>query len=209
MRQPTEDLIQPKLVGHNFQAFANLVLNKLAKLRSLVPIKEPLLGYIFMTRRVMGSACASCWTGEQPPRCWVAGSGCRRSTLLRRWALAYSALSDVHKCRQCWPFFTPWYACRIVIFDITFDTYDIYLYIWNVWNGNGNEVDGVQEGNTECAAALLAVGANVRAVNARGQVVVSLFADCQWINFVQYALHLAALAQSPETLELLLAKGWL
>ena len=116
---------------------------------------------------------------------------------------------DVHKCRQCWAFFTPWYACRIVMFNIIFDTYDIYLYIWNVWNGNGNEVDGVQEGNTECAAALLAVGANVRAVNARGQVVVSLFADCQWINFVQYALHLAALAQSPETLELLLAKGWL
>ena len=31
-----------------------------------------------------------------------------------------------------------------------------------------------EEGNTECVAALLAVGANVRAVNARGQVVPSL-----------------------------------
>ena len=30
-----------------------------------------------------------------------------------------------------------------------------------------------EEGNTECVAALLAVGANVRAVNARGQVVLS------------------------------------
>ena len=34
-----------------------------------------------------------------------------------------------------------------------------------------NNVDNDQEGNTECVAALLAVGANVRAVNARGQVV--------------------------------------
>jgi len=48
-----------------------------------------------------------------------------------------------------------------------------------------------QDGNTEAAAHLLRGGANVDARNARGQS----------------ALHLAALAQSPETVELLLKSG--
>ena len=74
----------------------------------------------------MGSACASCWTGEQPPRCWVAGSGCRRSTLQRRWALEkfdppYSALSW---CRQCWPFFYPM---------VCMQDCNIWHHIWHIW----------------------------------------------------------------------------
>ena len=48
-----------------------------------------------------------------------------------------------------------------------------------------------QEGNVECVALLLNGGAHPHAKNARGQT----------------ALHLAALAQSPETVELLLKKG--
>ena len=47
------------------------------------------------------------------------------------------------------------------------------------------------EGNVECVQHLLEAGANVKAENGRGQS----------------ALHLAALAQSPETVELLLSKS--
>lgn len=46
-------------------------------------------------------------------------------------------------------------------------------------------------GNADCVQHLLEAGASVRSENGRGQS----------------ALHLAALAQSPETLELLLTKG--
>ena len=46
-------------------------------------------------------------------------------------------------------------------------------------------------GNADCVQHLLEAGASVRAENGRGQS----------------ALHLGALAQSPETLELLLSKG--
>ena len=48
-----------------------------------------------------------------------------------------------------------------------------------------------QDGNVDCVHHLLVAGASVRAGNGRGQS----------------ALHLAALAQSPETVELLLNKG--
>ena len=48
-----------------------------------------------------------------------------------------------------------------------------------------------QEGNVECVEPLLEAGASVRAENVRGQS----------------PLHLAALAQSPETVELLLSRG--
>lgn len=48
-----------------------------------------------------------------------------------------------------------------------------------------------QDGNVDCVHHLLVAGASVRAENGRGQS----------------ALHLAALAQSPETVELLLNKG--
>ena len=48
-----------------------------------------------------------------------------------------------------------------------------------------------QEGNVDCVEHLLEVGASVRAENVRGQS----------------PLHLAALAQSPETVELLLNNG--
>ena len=48
-----------------------------------------------------------------------------------------------------------------------------------------------QDGNADCVHHLLVAGASVRAGNVRGQS----------------ALHLAALAQSPETMELLLKKG--
>ena len=48
-----------------------------------------------------------------------------------------------------------------------------------------------QDGNVDCVNHLLVAGASVRAENGRGQS----------------ALHLASLAQSPETVELLLNKG--
>ncbi len=48
-----------------------------------------------------------------------------------------------------------------------------------------------QDGNTDAVSHLLSGGANVDARNARGQA----------------ALHLAALAQSPETVEVILKEG--
>ena len=49
----------------------------------------------------------------------------------------------------------------------------------------------LRSGNADCVQHLLEAGASVRSENGRGQS----------------ALHLAALAQSPETVELLLSKG--
>ena len=71
-------------------------------------------------------------------------------------------------------------AAQEGIFLSKYFPYQTLTWWWITWAGNA-----------DCVQHLLEAGASVRSENGRGQS----------------ALHLAALAQSPETLELLLTKG--
>ena len=119
-------------------------------------------------RRVMGSACGSCWTGARPPRCWAEGSGCRRSTSLPRWTpLDVLSCLWIHRMQGCDDWHRIWHFWCFQLFEMTMRMFE--------------------EGNTECVAALLAVGANVRAVNARGQVLPSLLLWSEQVCSVRFA----------------------